>query len=77
MKITENIKNSTVTRETYKNPKYNPLNNVHTQKLRRLSRVIQVYLVSHETKWQFDVITVKIDQVSRIGRVEHIKDIII
>lgn len=114
-KTTKNIQNSTVTRETYKNPKYDPLSNVHPQKLRRLSRVIQVYLVSHETKqarltkntyivtretsnlgnfdtinkqnsrlhvshetkWQFDVITVKIDQESRIGRVEHIKDIII
>lgn len=124
-KIVSHKTEEIVTRETYKNPKYDPLSNVHPQKLRRLSRVIQVYLVSHaslptrqetkqaqlnknedkvtretsnfgnittksiihnnlyvshetnETKWQFDVITVKIDQESRIGRVEHIKDIII
>ncbi len=57
---------------------YDPLSNVHPGKLRRLSRVIQVYLVTHETlNWQFDVITVKIDEKNRVGRVTHIKDIVI
>ncbi len=82
---------SIVSRETIQNvPRetYNPLENVHPGKLRRLSRVIQVYLLSHarpngssagrETaNWQFDVITVMIDQKNRIGKVNHIKDIII
>ena len=70
---------------------YDPLQNIHPGKLKRLSRVIQVYLlnmenkVSRETKysrnneikWQFDVIVVKINEKERIGRVKHIKDIII
>ncbi len=62
-----------VPRETY-----DPLSNVHPGKLKRLSRVIQVYLVTHETQnWQFDVITVKINQKDRVGTVKHIKDIIL
>lgn len=75
---------------------YDPLQNVHPSKLRRLSRVIQVYLLNikvpssytkvlagrrqasiDEIKWQFDVITVKINEKDRIGTVKHIKDIII
>jgi putative endonuclease len=65
---------------------YDPLQNVHPSKLRRLSRVIQVYLLNikvpretsfNEIKWQFDVITVKINEKDRIGTVKHIKDIII
>lgn len=60
---------------------YDPLSNVHPGKLKRLSRVIQVYLleknVSYETKWQFDIITVKINEKERIGTVNHIKDVII
>ncbi len=72
-----------VSRETY-----DPLQNLHAQKLKRLARVIQVYIMSpaftkattgsRETNsWQFDVITVKINEATRTARVEHIKDIII
>jgi putative endonuclease len=65
-----------VTRDTY-----DPLQNVHPMKLKRLSRVIQVYLlnknVTRDTLWQFDVITVKINQKDKIGTVKHIKDIIL
>ncbi len=62
-----------VSRETY-----NPLENVHPGKLKRLSRVVQVYLVSHETQnWQFDIVTVKINQKDKIGTVNHIKDIVL
>ncbi len=57
---------------------YNPMENVHPAKLKRLSRVIQVYLVTHETdNWQFDVILVKINEKDRVARVEHIKDLVI
>ena len=71
-----------VTHETY-----DPLQNMHPMKLRRLSRVIQVYLLNvpretknkpfEDVKWQFDVITVKINEKDRIGTVKHIKDIIL
>lgn len=69
---------NSVTRGTFKEEIYNPLENVHPMKLKRLSRVIQVYLVTHETKdWQFDVITVKINQRDKIGTIQHIKNLII
>ncbi len=67
------VTGNSVPRETY-----DPLSNVHPGKLKRLSRVIQVYLVTHETdNWQFDVVTVKINQEKRVGTVKHIKDIVI
>ena len=66
---------------------YDPIQNLHPMKLRRLSRVIQVYLLNvprvtntrrfDEPKWQFDLITVKINEKDRIGTVKHIKDIVI
>jgi len=60
---------------------YDPLQNMNCMKLRRLSRVIQVYLLSKSvtrvTDWQFDVITVKIKEKERIGTVKHLKNIII
>jgi len=64
----------TVTHETY-----DPIQNIHPGKLKSLSRVIQVYLVTHETvlDWQFDVITVKINEKDRIGTVKHIKDLVL
>ncbi len=71
-----------VSRETY-----DPIQNLHPMKLRRLSRVIQVYLLNvpretkskpfEDVKWQLDLITVKINEKDRIGTVNHIKDIII
>jgi len=77
------VSHETVTRET----SYDPLQNIHPMKLKRLSRVIQVYLLNldksidlsrmQETQWQFDVITVKINQIDKIGTVKHIKEIII
>ncbi len=65
---------NTVTHETY-----DPMQNIHPGKLKSLSRVIQVYLVTHETviNWQFDVITVKINEKDRIGTVKHIKDLVL
>lgn len=58
---------------------YDPMQNIHPGKLKSLSRVIQVYLVTHETviDWQFDVITVKINEKDRIGTVKHIKDLVL
>ena len=75
--------NENVTRETYK---YDPLQNVHPQKIRRLMRVIQVYLVSRQTQknsmlnncdWQFDIAVVYIDSINKIGKVKFNQNIII
>lgn len=60
---------------------YRPEDNVHRNKLKRLSRVIQTYLfdknVSQETNWEFGIVTVTIFEDSKKARVKLIKDIII
>jgi len=74
--LTQNLGN--VSRET---DQYRPEDNLHYQKLERLKRVIQSYLldnrVSHETDWQFDVITVRLDIKNKQAKVEYIEDIIL
>lgn len=58
-----------------------PEDNVHEMKLSRLRRVIQVYLldkhVSSETKWQFDVIVVYMDRVSKKSYIRHLENIVL
>lgn len=58
---------------------YRPEENVHPQKLKRLSRAIQTYLLEKnlECEWQLDVITVRIDEKNRRARVEMIENVII
>ena len=60
---------------------FRPEDNVHDWKLRRLSNVIQVYLsedrVRGEHDWQFDVITVLLDEKNKIAKVKFIQDIIL
>lgn len=60
---------------------YRPEDNIHPWKLKRLSRVIQTYLIENDTEenneWQFDVITVFLDIENKTAKVEHIKDIIL
>lgn len=60
---------------------YRPEDNVNRNKMLRLSRIIQTYLmrkhVSDETEWQFDVATVLIDSEKRKARVNLIEDIIL
>ncbi|MES2214101.1 MAG: YraN family protein [Patescibacteria group bacterium] len=58
---------------------YRPEENVHPQKLRRLARTIQTYLLEKkiETDWQLDIITVKISEKDRMARIEMIENIII
>lgn len=52
---------------------------VDREKIKRLRRVIQTYLsaehVSDETNWQFDVVTVLIDQERRRAKVKVLKDV--
>lgn len=58
---------------------YRPEENVHPQKIKRLLRVIEEYLVSHEidSEWQFDVIVVYLDTEKKMAKVKHLKDIIL
>ncbi len=71
----ENIRD--VSRETL--DEYRPEENVHPQKLKKLSRVIQTYLLEkdYEDDWQFDVIAVFLDIKNREARCRYIEDIII
>ena len=58
-----------------------PEDNVHPDKLKRLSRTIQAYLAENsmgeEDEWQFDVITVLLDVKNKIARVKRLEDIIL
>ena len=60
---------------------YRPEDNIHPWKLKRLSRVIQTYLIENDTgednEWQFDAITVFLDIKNKTAKVDHIKDIIL
>jgi len=60
---------------------YRPEDNLHSWKLERLKRTIQVYLnnksVSDETNWKFDVVTVYIDTENKVSRVNFLENIIL
>ena len=64
---------------------YRPEDNLHPWKLKRLSRVIQTYLlgykgnrsVSYETDWRFDVVVVYLDIKNLQAKVNYMEDIII
>lgn len=65
---------------TESNSGYRPEENMHPQKLRRLSRVIQTYLISKKignTKWQIDLFLVFIDKSKRLARVKPINNLIL
>ncbi len=57
-----------------------PEDNVHFAKIRRLTRVAQVYLLEKrvlpETKWQFDVIVVYLDRVTKRAHIRHLENVI-
>ena len=57
---------------------YRPEENMHPGKLKRLSRVIQTYLLSKkiDKDWQLDLITVRLDMKARLAKVEIIENII-
>jgi len=65
----------------HENDNFRPEDNLHSQKIKRLSRIIQTYLleidVSDETEWQFDVMCVYISLTKRVGRVKYLEDIVL
>lgn len=58
---------------------YRPEENMHPGKLKRLSRVIQTYLIEKgiEKNWQLDLVTVHLDMQNRIGHCEIVENIVI
>lgn len=61
--------------------KYRPEENVNHQKLKRLSRIIQTYLidknVSYETVWQIDIMAVFLDTGNKKAKFRFTDNIII
>lgn len=64
-----------------KNDEYRPEDNLHPWKLQRLGRAIQSYLLDRDIPdnmdWQFDVVTVYIDQAKGLSKVSLLEDIIL
>lgn len=65
----------------YQKDRRRPEDNVNTQKMKRLGRIIQTYLrvehVSSETKWQFDLATVLLDREKKAAKINLIEDLIL
>lgn len=61
--------------------RYKPEDNMHSWKLKRMSRTIQTYLLAHKEyddyEWQIDLITVFLDLIDKKARVKRIEDIIL
>jgi Holliday junction resolvase-like predicted endonuclease len=60
---------------------YRPEDNLHPWKLKRLKRAITSYLsekrMSEEDDWQFDAVTVRIEEKGKTAFVEYLEDIIL
>lgn len=60
---------------------YRPEDNIHPQKLKRLARTIQAYLLEKfpkgEPEWQFDAITVRLDMKTRRAKVRFMNNLIL
>lgn len=58
---------------------YRPEENVHPQKIRRLMRIIESYILlkSIEDEWQFDVVAVYLDRIRKKAKVRHIENVIL
>ena len=76
------IEVKTVSHETLSNlswEDYNPEENVHPWKLKRLSRAIQTYLldkdIDDETEWQVDIAAVFLDFGAKKARIRITEDV--
>ena len=60
---------------------YRPEDNMHSWKLKRLSRAIQTYILERykksDPKWQFDLICVFLDTEKRVAKVKFIENLVL
>jgi len=65
----------TVSHET----RHRPEDNVHPQKVKRMMRVIESYILSKnlEADWQFDVLAVYVDQKNKKSKIRKLENIIL
>ncbi|MDB5204523.1 MAG: hypothetical protein JWP09_551 [Candidatus Taylorbacteria bacterium] len=69
------VKSVSVSLNNVSHENIRPEDNVHEAKLRKLARVIQVYISAfHVKSWQFDVVIVYIDQVSKKAEVKVLEN---
>ncbi len=69
---------ASVTHETL--DQYNPEDNMHPWKLKRMARAIQTYLLSRkleEKEWQVDLLVVFLSLKDKSARIKVVKDIIL
>ncbi len=75
------IEVKTVTRVTGKSENYEALENIHMWKRKRLSRIIQTYLldknIREEIEWQVDAYSVILDGQGKVITIECLEDIIL
>lgn len=69
------------TRASVTGEEYRPEDNLHPWKLKRLSRVIQSYLMENyedeEPEWEFSVAVVLLDMKKKIANVKLLEDIVL
>lgn len=59
---------------------HRPEDNVHPEKLRRMARVIQTYLLHKKIEsgnWQFDVVTVLLDRKNKKAKIDVIPNVVL
>jgi len=73
------IEVKTVTRETLTGENYEPEDNIHPWKIKRLYRTIETYLlrkgIDDEVDWQLDAIAVYLTGRGEVLKIEHLEDI--
>lgn len=60
--------------------KFRPEENMHSRKLKRLSRTVGTYLIHNRignTPWQFDLLVVYLDMQKRLARVKVVDNVIL
>ncbi|MFH1200709.1 MAG: YraN family protein [bacterium] len=76
---TRDMLKNNVIRETHDD--YNPEDNMHPWKLKRLSRTVQTYLLSEkipdEKEWQVDLLIVFLDLKNKKARIKVVSDIVL
>lgn len=77
----KSVSRITLEKVTHETDNYKPEDNMHPWKLKRISRTIQIYLVSDripdEMEWQVDLLVVYLDMKNKKARVKVINDIIL
>ncbi len=66
---------------THETDIYRPEENMHPQKMKRIARTIQTYLlskkISEEKEWQVDLLLVYLDMKNKKAKIKVVKDLIL